>query len=188
LFCSMPKVFFPRWPVFLFLLLCTAHPTTNGQHPLGSPALPATEDFLARTPETGTTLPAHVGARAPAATQQHTRSPPRTRHAQTVLPTPAMGHSPLVPSPPRPPAPTNTPSRRRPYRRRRQPAPPDARPEHMPPVLPTPAAQQKQVTVSLTRRPPQHAQPPPAIKTPAATRTARCPPRTRAAGFADNSG
>jgi len=283
LFCSVPKFFFPGWAGFLFILLCTAHPTTNVQHPLESPTLPATEYIPAQTPPTGATPPAHVGARTPAATHKHTRSLPRTKHLRrsrhrrrraihlSSPPSPARPHKhaepmPAIPTPaatrparfppraraagladtgggaetserlpcppppqictgaaghtdaggtpscampalstrrrsgrrrrrnkikrapPLPAAPPDTHRCRRPHKRRRQHAPHDARFKHAPPVLPTPAAKQKQVCASLDRRLPQRAQAPLVTQTPAATRPARCPPRASAAGLADAGG
>ena len=79
-------------------------------------------------------------------------------------------------SPPLPAAFPNTHSRRRPYRRRRQFAQPDARPEHAPPVFSTLAAEHKQVSASVARRPPQRAQTTPATETQAAARPAKWPP------------
>ena len=105
---------------------------------------------------------------------------------------------------PRPPAPPNTQSPRRPYRRRRRPSPPNGRrqphkrrrqhtsapprPTRPPTVSPTPAADQSQLVACLTCHPPQHVEPSPAIPTPAATCPARCPPRVRPAGLADAGG
>ena len=104
-------------------------------------------------------------------------------------------------TPPLPAAPRNMQSRRRPYRRRRQPASPNVRrrpyrhrrrhtsapphPTRPPPVLPMPAAAHKHVHASLARRPCQNAEPPPAIPTPAATHQRPSPPDTSAAGLSD---
>jgi len=183
--CSVAcqRFFFLRWAMHFFLLLCTAHPTKNVQHILGSPALPATEVILAQTPPTGATPPAHVGARTPAATHKHTRSPPRTKHLRRSRQ--RRRRATHLSSPPSPARPPNTLSRPRPYPRRRQPALTDAGIEYASPVLPIPEEEQKQVNASNTRRRPKHAQAPPATQMLAATRPEQCPPRARAAGLAD---
>jgi len=109
--------------------------------------------------------------------RQHTNTPGLFRAPNTCAGLATAGDGPFTFRPlPRPPAPTNTLSRCRRYRRRRQPALPDSRLEHAPPVLPIPAAEQKQVSASLARRPLKFAQAPPATQTPAAPRPARCPP------------
>jgi len=152
--CSVAcrRVFFPVGQSF-FSYFCAPRILPRMRNTLGgSPAFSANEDNLAQTPATGATPPTHVGARTPAATCP----------VPSALQTPAAGLTnagdwPLtcsrLPFPPRPPL---TQSRRRPYRRRRQPSPPNCRrrpykrrrqhtrsPSHLtrgPPVSQTPAA------------------------------------------------
>ena len=87
-----------------------------------------------------------------------------------------------------PAAPPDTPSRHRPYRRRRRHTSAPRHPARPPPVLAAPAAEQKHVHAYLARAPPQHAEPEPAMQTPAATHRRPSSPDTSAAGLFNAGG
>jgi len=186
-FVACQRFFFPVGKGFFPYFCAPRIPTRMRNTPRGSPALPATEDILAKTSPTGATPPANVGTRTPAARHQHTRSPPRSKHPPPVSPTPATGHSTLVPSLARPPPPT----------RRANAGHTDAG-GNPPRTMPAPSTPRRSCrrrrrsrnkwTPRSPARAPKHAEPPPAIPTPAAARPATWPPRARAAGLADTGG
>ena len=182
MFCSVPKVFFPRWAGFFFLVRCTAHlPRMRNLVPTFAHPPPPTRSAAAGHTDAGGNLPSQWPPPAvetpaathqlPCSTKQARRRSCRRRRRSINKVTTRLAKWP-------PPA----------HKRRRQLTSAASQPTRPPPVLPTPAAERKHVHASLACRPPQHAEPPPAIPTPAATHQRRFPPDTPAAGLVNAGG
>jgi len=185
LFCSVPKVFFPRWAKFYSYFCAPRILPRMHNTPRGSPAIPATEDNLAQTPSTGATPPTHVGARTPAATgpslpfrapNTRRRSCQRRRQSRHTWTSPLPARPPVNAEPP--------------------PATPAQAATHQHPCPPgTPAAGLANAgggAGTLGRRPcpPPYlqAEPPPAIPAQSATKQHPFPPDTPAASLVNAGG